>query len=88
MDIEKKIKKALKEGKVVLGTRSVLSGLKNGKISSVIYAQNTPQHTLRDLEYYTLVSGVSMEKFSGNSTQLGETCGKPFGILLLGIKQQ
>jgi large subunit ribosomal protein L30e len=85
MTLEKEIKEAVKERKVFIGSRIVLKAAKTGRVKSVIYASNTPRDTLRDIYHYAETSGIKPQEFPGSSVQLGELCGKPFSILLLGI---
>lgn len=85
--VSQQIKTAQNKGVLMLGSRTVLKGVKNGKTAEVFYAINTPEATLKDLEYYSRISGVSLKKFDGNSAQLGELCGKPFKILLTAVKK-
>lgn len=86
MDNVKIIKDAMKKGKIVMGSRTVLKGMKNQKLESVVYASNCPDSLMKDLDHYSKVSGTKVDGFDGNSVQLGEFCGKPFNILLIGIK--
>ncbi len=85
MTLENDIKKALKEGKLFLGSRSVLKAIKTGKLVNVIYSTNIPKGVLGDMQHYAGISDTSIQEFPGNSVQLGELCGKPFSVLLLGI---
>jgi len=87
MSISTDIKTAIKKNKMVMGSRSVVKSLKNGKTGSVIYATNLPKVTLRDLNRYSNISKVELKGFDGNSAELGELCGKPFPILMLGIRK-
>jgi len=87
MSEEKEIKSAIKEKKLVIGSRSVFKNLKQNIIKSVIYASNFPEDRLKDLEYYGKNFGIELKRFKGNSRQLGEMCAKPFNISLLGIKK-
>ncbi len=87
MSEEKEIKSAIKEKKLVIGTKSVLKNLKQNIIKSVIYASNCPENTHKDLEYYSKNFGIELKKFKGNSRQLGEVSAKPFNISVLGIKK-
>lgn len=87
MDAGKEIKAALKSRKILMGSRTVLKGLKNDQLSTVFYATNCPDDTLEDLNHYSKLSGMKIERFEGSSVQLGEICGKPFSILLVGIKK-
>ena len=87
MSLDKEIQKALKEKKVLLGSRSVLSAARTGKIDSLVYARNTPQRTMSDIRHHANISGFKTHEFKGNSLELGELCGKPFSVLLLGISK-
>jgi len=84
---EKEMKDAIKAGKLVMGKRTVMRGLKNGTLSSVVCASNCPEGTRKDMEHYASVSGVTVKGFDGNSVKLGETCGKPFNVLMVGIRK-
>ena len=87
MAVEKDLKDALKVKKIILGSNSVIRSLKAGLLKSVVYASNTPENSIKNLEYYTHLGNTVLEKFEGNSKQLGEICGKPFNILLVGVKK-
>ena len=87
MTSEKTIKGALKEGKLLIGRNSVIRALKTGTIESVFYASNCPADFRRELEYSAGVSKVQVQKYGENSARLGQLCGKPFGIIMLGIKK-
>ena len=87
MAIDKEIKEALKAKKIVIGSNSVLRGLRVGGLKSVVLASNCPQDKLVDLERYSKISGAELSKFAGNSLQLGEICWKPFNVLLIGLKK-
>jgi len=81
------IKEASKNKKLVLGTKTVLKGLKNTTINQVFCASNFPEQTRKDLNHYAGLSNVKIEEFGGNSSKLGEACGKPFKILIVGIQK-
>ena len=85
MTAEKDIKEALKAKKALMGSRSVISAAKHGKLTSVIIAKNAPKTAVSDVMHYANISGIKTQEFDGNSMELGELCGKPFSILLLGI---
>ncbi|MCX6814058.1 MAG: 50S ribosomal protein L30e [Candidatus Aenigmarchaeota archaeon] len=85
--VNHEIKEAMKEKKIIIGSRTVIKGVKRGHINSVIYASNCPEETRKDLEYYSKSEFVAVKDFKGNSVQLGEICGKPFNVLLVGIKK-
>ncbi len=87
MSIQADIKGAMKKEKVVMGSRSVIKSVKNGKAASVIYASNLPKTVLRDLNRYLNISKMELKEFEGNSAELGELLGKPFPVLMLGIRK-
>ncbi|RLI99386.1 MAG: hypothetical protein DRP03_03625 [Candidatus Aenigmatarchaeota archaeon] len=80
------IAKAASEGNITLGTKSVIKGIKNSEIEKVIYATNIPQHILNNLKYYSKHFSIEIESFGNDSRHLGELCGKPFSVLVIGIK--
>jgi large subunit ribosomal protein L30e len=85
MTLEREIRNAMKDKKALIGSRSVLKAAKAGMLGSLFYATNTPKSTLRDIRHYAEISKIDTQEYTGNSVQLGELCGKPFSILLLGI---
>lgn len=87
MATEKDIKAAIKAKKLMIGRRSVIRGLKSGDISSVVYSSNCPDVLRKDLEHYASVSKASVKGFGSDSVKLGEICGKPFNVLVAGIKK-
>ncbi|MEE9323284.1 MAG: ribosomal L7Ae/L30e/S12e/Gadd45 family protein [Candidatus Aenigmarchaeota archaeon] len=87
MTIDKEIKKAMEEKKLVIGTKSVVKGIKKKDVVCVICPTNCREDLINDLNYYNKNFGIEIEKFKGNSRQLGEICGKPFNVMLLGIRK-
>jgi len=79
------LRKALKENKVVLGSKSTVKYLKLGKVKTIIVSNNCPESVKKDLEHYTKLTGVKLENFDGTAKQLGILCGKPFSIASLAI---
>ncbi len=88
MIMEKEIKEALKAKKLVMGSNSVIRGVKTGHIKTVVHASNFPENSMADLKHYKQLGGITLEKFDGTSKQLGELCGKPFNILVVGLKSK
>jgi large subunit ribosomal protein L30e len=87
MASDKMLKDAVKEGKVVIGKSSVLRALKTDSLKAVFTSRNCPPGLLRDIQYYSGISKAEVLKFSGDSAQLGQVCGKPFKIAILGIEK-
>jgi len=83
----KEIKDALKSKKLVIGTRVVMKGLKKGSLETVLFASNCPENIRKDLNHYADISKIKVNEFKGDSLKLGEICGKPFTILMVGVKK-
>ena len=79
------LREALNEKKVILGSKRTIKYLKLGKVKKIVIANNCPEEVRKDLEHYTKLSEIKMEKFDGTAKQLGIFCGKPFSIATLAI---
>ncbi len=86
MTVERDIRNAVKENRIVIGSNKVIRGVKNSAFSQVVFASNCPEDTKKDMDRYSQLSGLEVRPFDGNSSQLGQLCGKPFSVLLIGIK--
>ena len=86
-NINQEIREAIKENKILIGTRTVIKSVKAGSVTNVIYASNCPENTRKDLEYYSKSDFLTIKQFEGNSFQLGELCGKPFNVLMVAIRK-
>ncbi len=84
------IKEAVKSGKILMGSNVVMRSLKSGHVKSIIYASNIPELTKTEMDHYASLSGdkeFNIREYEGDSAKLGEACGKPFMVLLIGIKK-
>jgi len=81
------INEYIKAKKLVIGSKIVLKGAKRGDLQKVVRANNCPETINRDLKHYAKLSKLEIEDFNGDSKQLGEMCGKPFNILMIGVKK-
>ena len=88
MSSEEIVREALKQGKLVIGKEKVLGMMKHGSLESVIYAANTPKIIIKDIGYYGKISKIELHESTMNSASLGQLCGKPFGIIVLGVKKK
>ncbi len=84
--IEKEIKEALKDRKLIIGSRTVLKGLKRGAIKKAVIASNCPDESKESIGNLAK-SGIEIREFGGDSAKLGEICGKPFKTVMIGIKK-
>ncbi len=76
-DLDKKLKKIIKENKVVVGSRETLK--KKDEANLIILASNCPPEVREELK------GAEIIEYPGIGIELGAACGKPFGISALAI---
>jgi large subunit ribosomal protein L30e len=81
----KELRDALKENKVIIGSKKTIKYLKLGNVKLIILANNCPENIKKDIEHYAKLSEVKIENFDGTAKQLGIFCGKPFAIASLAI---
>ncbi len=81
MDIEKALRKAMKTGKVYLGSKRTVKSLKSGEAKLVVVASNCPEEVKKEIEKYD----VPVIEFKGSNMDLGAVCGKPFSVAALAI---
>ena len=79
------LKSALKENKVILGSKRTIKYLKLGKVKMIVISNNCPDNVKKDLEHYTKLTGINLGNFDGTAKQLGIVCGKPFSIATIAI---
>jgi large subunit ribosomal protein L30e len=87
IDINKAIGTAVKTGKVLFGTNNATKNAKTGKVKLIIVASNCPQKNHEDIEYYCKLSNIPVTIYNGTSIDLGATCGKPFMVAALTIRE-
>ena len=81
------IKKIIKQGKAVVGTKEVIKNLKLGKLSKVYMTRNCPLAVKKDIKYYAELSGAEVIQLKQPNDELGVLCKKPFAISVLGLKK-
>jgi len=87
IDIDKAIATAVKTGKVYFGANFAVQSAKTGKAKIIIVASNCPAEIRNDIEYYCKLSGIPLIVYKGSSTDLAMTCGKPFIVSALTIRE-
>jgi len=80
------LRTALEEKNVVIGSKQTIKHLKLKKTKLIVIANNCPENVKKDIEHYSKLTGIKVEKFDGTAKQLGVFCGKPFAIATLAIK--
>ncbi|AEA47354.1 50S ribosomal protein L30e [Archaeoglobus veneficus] len=81
VDIEKALRKALKTGRVYLGSKRTLKALKSGEAKLVVVAMNCPEDVMERIRSFD----VPVVTFNGTNMELGAACGKPFSVAALAI---
>ena len=59
------------------------------KVGGVVYVSSLLDEvpTSANIEYYAKISGTEVKEFGETSAKLGQFCGKPFKISVLGIRK-
>ena len=87
IDVDKAIAAAVKTGKVSFGASSAVQSAQTGRAKLIILAANAPKNVRGDVEYYSKLSKVPLIIYKGSSLDLAATCGKPFTVSALSIRE-
>lgn len=79
--MREKIKKAKKEGRIIIGYKETLKNLE--EVEEVLLARNTPLNTKKRLKKR---AGDKIKEIDLTNMIVGEILGKPFSVSCLGIK--
>ena len=82
--LEKVIKEAMEDNKCSLGTKEVVTSIKNSKL--VILSDSIPKNMLQKIRETAKISKVPTMNFKGSSVTLGRLCGTQFRISALSLK--
>ena len=78
------IKKIIKEGNILIGTKEVIKSLKLGKIEKVFLSFNCPADVKKDIKYYAKISKAEVVQLKQPNDELGILCKKPYFVSVLG----
>lgn len=76
--LEKSLKDALKEDKLIVGTKQVLNSLKNSKL--LVLSQSVKKEMFEKIESDAKKEKIPLVNFQGTSVALGRLCGLQFRI--------
>ena len=76
--LEKSLRDARKEDKLTMGTKQVLSSVKNSKL--IILSQSIKKEMLEKIESDAKKEKIPLVNFQGTSVALGRLCGLQFRI--------
>ena len=86
--INSRLALVMKSGKSVLGYKSTLKSLRQGKAMLVIIADNCPPLKKSEIEYYAMLAKTNVHHYTGNNIDLGTSCGKLFRVSTLAVIDQ
>jgi large subunit ribosomal protein L30e len=87
IDIDKAVSTAVKTGKVSFGANSAVQNAQTGKAKLIVLAANCHKEVRDDVERYSMLSKLPVIIYKGSSLDLAATCGKPFSISALSIRE-
>ena len=79
------IKKGLKDGKLIIGTKRTIKAIRKDEVSKIFLANNCPESIVEDIEHYCKITNTLVEKVAANCDELGSICKKPFYVSVVGI---
>ncbi len=83
-ELEKALRKALRTGKVYLGSKRTIKALRKGEAKMVVIAMNCPKEIREKIKKFNK-SNVPILVYEGTNMELGAICGKPFSVAALAI---
>ena len=69
--INNKLQLVMRSGKAVLGYKSTLKSIRNGKSKLVFIANNCPSIRKSQIEYYAMLAKIKIYLYPGNNVALG-----------------
>ena len=78
----------MKSGKALLGYKSTLKSLRQGKSKLVLISSNCPPLRKSEIEYYAMLAKTGVHHYSGNNILLGTACGKMYRCSVLSVTDQ
>ena len=76
--LEKSLRDARKENKLIMGTKQVLNSVKNSKL--IILSQSIKKEMFEQIESDAKKEKIPLVNFQGTSVALGRLCGLQFRI--------
>jgi large subunit ribosomal protein L30e len=81
INVDKSLIKAVKTGKVIIGSNRTVDAAANGSAKMVVLASNCPD----DIKQKVQATSIPVLEYEGTSVELGPVCGKPFTIAAMAI---
>lgn len=77
------LRKALKDEKIIFGTKSTLKKIRDGKVKKVFLASNCPKNTEENIKHYAKLAKADVVKLKIPNDELGVTCKKQYLVSIL-----
>lgn len=87
MELEKLIKKKIKEKKVIIGYDKMMKLIKVSSLEMIVFANDFPEEKRKIAEHNAKLSRIKVEEYPGDCVNLGLLCGKPFPVGVIAIKR-
>lgn len=81
INVDKSLIKAVKTGKVIIGSKKAIELSASGDAKMVVLAKNCPEETRKKIEE----TDAPIYTYNGTSRELGPICGKPFVIAAMAV---
>jgi len=81
------IKKLIKTDKLVIGTKSTIKCLREGKLAKVVLSSNCSEDVEEEINNFADLTKVQVTKINLPNDELGVLCKKQFLISVLGISK-
>merc|ERR1711967_224987 len=83
--INSKLALVMKSGRALLGYKTTLKSLRQGKSKLIVISSNCPPLRKSEIEYYAMLAKTAVHHYSGNNIALGTACGKLYRTSVLSI---
>lgn len=81
----KDLTKAIASKKIIIGVKSVIRNLRDGKLDSVYLSKNCSAAMRDQIEQYSKLIEVDVKKTNETSAEFGILCKKQYNIQAIGI---
>jgi len=79
------IKEAIKNDKLIIGTKRTVKALRKEELAKVYLANNCPEVLEDDINHFSSFDNVPVEKLTINCDELGVLCKKPFLVSVVAV---
>tara|TARA_Y100000310_G_scaffold345821_1_gene470499 strand:- start:5814 stop:6116 length:303 start_codon:yes stop_codon:yes gene_type:complete len=88
VDVNREIRRAVDTGTVLFGVKEAEKSVLKATAKLIVISSNTPAQLKERLQQLCGVSQIPILEFEGNGLALGNICGKPFVVSVLGVEKE